>query len=640
MDAVTKANSGHPGLPLGCADFAAYLYAEGLRYNPKNPSWYNRDRFVLSAGHGSMLLYASLHLSGYDISLDDIRSFRQLGSKLAGHPEYGHCPGIEATTGPLGQGVAMGVGIALAYKMSSARFDKGPYRLSDATTYVLAGDGCLMEGVSAEASSLAGHLGLDNLVIFYDNNSICLDGSTSECFSENVHKRYESYGWCVHRINGHDFIQIEEVFQSIKKKNGKPFLVIMDTVIGYGSPNAGSSEIHGKPMSREAILETKKVLGLSLDEFYVHPDVYQYFESYQKKLSLLESCWEKSFLEWSVAYPNLRSDWDAFLNKDMSIDLSKLDVDVQAISTRKASNILIQSLSKQLPYLIGGSADLSSSDATFIKDSGVISFSNYLPKNIKYGVREFAMASIASGLWLHGHYRPFCGTFLVFSDYMKNAIRLAALMELPVIYQLTHDSLFLGEDGPTHQPIEHLAALRSMPNIIVLRPADFKEVLGAWKVAFQSKLPIALVLSRQDLPCLASTSSELVSKGAYIVLKESKNYCDLCIFSTGSELHLALELALSLQDNWSVRVVSFPSFELFDSQNVAYRESVISDASKYCVIEAQSSFGWHKYAGRDPICFTVDKFGSSAPMQDLKETFSFSKEYMIKIIKESLSKLP
>ena len=637
IDAINTANSGHPGLPLGCADIVSVLFLSQLNHHPEHSDWVNRDRFVLSAGHGSMLLYSILHLSGYKISLDDIKDFRKLNAITAGHPEYHLSSGIETTTGPLGQGIAQAVGMALSQKRAAAEFNSDTHTIFDSKTYVLAGDGCLMEGVSAEASSLAGHLKLNNLVVIYDSNDICLDGPTDECFTDDTAMRYESYGWAVQTIDGHHYDDINEAL-SAAKESDKPTLIIAKTTIGYGSPNrAGSSEAHGKALGDDEGNQTKEALGIPTEPLFYVSDACKNI-----KKELLATCdtkykqWLSVYSAWAAANSELQQRLDRYLTqetaqitKDNIINLELKD----HLASRSSSQAIIQQVANDEPNIIGGSADLSCSDSTYIKSSGFITGTNYLEQNIKYGVREFAMAAIAAGISLGQLYRPFVGTFFTFSDYMKNAIRLSALMNLPVVYQFTHDSILLGEDGPTHQPIEHLASLRSIPNLTVIRPADNTEVKGAWVQALESKNPTALVLSRQGLANCEGTSAEAVSKGAYIVKEASNNSAiDLSILATGSELALALDVANELESNGdSVRVISMASFELFDKQSKDYQNTVLSKQSKtFMVIEAQTSFGWHKYVGRDAICITVEDFGLSAPAADLKEQYGFTKEAVIK----------
>jgi transketolase len=636
IDAIDAANSGHPGLPLGCAEIAAYLYGKGLRHNPKNPDWIDRDRFILSAGHGSMLLYSSLFLSGYDISLEDIKNFRQINYPTAGHPEYGSIKGIETTTGPLGQGFAAAAGMALGHKMLEGQLNINKNTFQ-ASFFVLAGDGCIMEGITSEAASLAGHLKLDNLIVIYDSNDICLDGPTSECLSENTKLRFEAYGWNTIEIDGHNLDEIEQAVEAARDHKGSPTLIIAKTIIGKGSPSfQGTNEIHGKPLGKEESIQTKKSLSFPSEQtFFVPEDVKEYFSDRQAQLQSTELEWQKNFDIWKNSNPEKAQLLKELQNKQLpnNIDDILKSTEIKAnVATRESSNAILQILHDTIPFLIGGSADLSGSDKTFIKKSGIVSANDYSARNIKYGVREFAMCAMTYGLALHGHFLPLCGTFLTFSDYMRNAIRLSCLMSLPVIFQFTHDSIYLGEDGPTHQPIEHLASLRAIPNLTLIRPADTNEVKGAWSVILKSDSPVALSLSRQNIEELPNSSFELVSKGAYIVKKESKNIIDWCILSSGPEVALALKVAAKLEaEGKSIRVVSFPSFELFEKQDKKYKQDILpNEAQNYCSIEAASSMGWHKYVGKDGVCISIDEFGLSANANDLAQHFGFTVDQIIK----------
>jgi transketolase len=632
IEAVQKANSGHPGLPMGCAEFGAYLYGCLLRHNPKNPKWLNRDRFVLSAGHGSMLLYSCLHLAGFDLSLDEIKRFRQLHSKTPGHPEKHMTPGVEATTGPLGQGIGNAVGQALGLKMLGARFNTTECRLFDSKVYCLAGDGCIMEGISSEASSLAGHLGLDNLVLIYDSNKICLDGQLSECCSENTKMRYEAYGWDVYEIDGYDFEIMEKVFSEIQAHQKRPTLVILHTIIGKGSPNkAGTHRVHGAPLGIDEVEATKKALGLPEEDFFIPPRVEQFFGEKLKKSEMLEIEWNRRFQRWKESHSDLAAEFEKMATHEIPADLEEKLSHIEMkspLAGRSASQICLETLGEFFPGLYGGSADLSCSDLTMMKKFPLVSSGNFKGRNIKYGVREFAMATAATGLAETQMIIPFIGTFLTFSDYMRNAIRLAALSKIQVIYQFTHDSIFLGEDGPTHQPVEHFAALRAIPNLHVIRPADNWEVKMAWIAALTYKGPTAILLSRQALPDLEVTAisfSEGMAKGAYIVKREKKTP-DYTFFATGSELSLALDVAKALEKQGKeTRVVSMPCWELFEAQDAAYRASIVGgNLGKRVSIEAGVSFGWHKWIGFDGIPICVDTFGESAPQSALAEEFGFT----------------
>jgi transketolase len=640
IEAIQKANSGHPGLPLGCAEIGAYLYAVALKHYPKNPKWINRDRFVLSAGHGSMLLYSCLHLAGFDLSLEDIKNFRKLSSKTPGHPEYEIETGIEATTGPLGQGIGNAVGMALAQKILKEKFKNSEISLFDSKVFCLVGDGCMMEGVSSESSSFAGHLKLDNLIVIYDSNEICLDGPVSETFSEDIKKRYLAYGWDVFEIDGYNFDEIDDTISSIKESQTKPVFIIAHTVIGKGSPHkAGSHKVHGSPLGEEEVKETKKNLKLPEEEFYIPQQVKDFFGNKLESQKKLFDEWSDEFRRWGNANKELLKEFEVMEHKKFSKDIEEgiKKIDIKApISGRKASGIVINFLAEKLPYLYGGSADLSCSDMTMMTKHGVIGSSNFKGRNFKYGVREFAMGTITNGLSMFDMIVPFAGTFLVFSDYMRSAIRLAALAKLKVIYQFTHDSIFIGEDGPTHQPVEHLASLRAIPNIHVIRPADSLEVKMAWIAALRYNGPTAIILSRQNLLDIESTRvsyEEGVGRGAYIVLKEEKKP-DFTFFATGSELKLALEVADRLKKlGKSVRVISMPCFEIFEKQSKEYRDLVISgDLGKRVSIEAGVDQGWYKYIGSQGISICVETFGKSANLSDLEDEFGFTPDSVLQRI--------
>ncbi len=632
MEAIQKANSGHPGLPLGCAEIGAYLYGVALNHSPLHPLWLNRDRFVLSAGHGSMLLYSLLHLSGFDLELEDLKNFRQLDSKTAGHPERKQLLGIEATTGPLGQGIGNAVGLALAYKILAAKFNTEDFSIFDNKIYTLAGDGCIMEGAVHEAASLAGHWNLNNLILIYDANNICLDGPLSEVFSEDVKKRFEAYGFDIFEINGHDIEELHSVISTLQTEQKKPALIVAKTIIGKGSPNkAGTHKIHGAPLGIDEIKAAKQMMDLSETEFYIPQIVEDFFHKRKSKQKIVFEEWEEKFGQWARAYPEKKKQLDVMLKKpvlpDLENELANLKIQ-DPVAGRKASGQIINFLAQKMSYLYGGSADLSCSDMTLIKDEDVIEKNNFKGRNIKYGVREFAMATISNGLALSGFFLPYAGTFLVFSDYMRNAMRLAALSCLKVIYQLTHDSIFLGEDGPTHQPIEQLASLRAMPNLQVIRPADSWEVKMAWLAALEYKGPTALILSRQNLPALDSLHVPYemgMARGAYIV-KSEKNKPDFTLFASGSEVKLALDVAERLEKmSKDVRVVSVPCFELFEKQEKEYQKKILAgDLGQRVSIEASSELGWHKFIGTDGIAFCMETFGKSAPSSALAQEFGFN----------------
>lgn len=637
MEAVQKANSGHPGMPMGCAELGAYLYGVLMRHNPKNSKWINRDRLVLSAGHGSMWLYSCLHLAGFKLSLEEIKNFRQLHSKTPGHPEYGLTDGVEATTGPLGQGVGNAVGMALGMKLLAAKFNRDGFPLFDNKVYCVAGDGCMMEGISSEASSFAGHLRLNNLVVIYDANNICLDGPISECLSEDTKTRYKAYGWDVFDVDGHDFDEMEKAFKEIRKSQEKPVLVVLRTVIGRGSPNkAGTSKVHGSPLGPEEVAAAKEALGLPKEEFYIPQSVQNFFEQKLAKEAALEADWNEMFKKWSHAHPDLAAEFEKmqsrYLPADLEEKLKKIEIK-SPMASRSSSSVCLQTLGKLLPQLYGGSADLSVSDLTMMKDFPIVAPGKFLGRNIKYGVREFAMGAISNGLSLTGMIQPFCGTFLTFSDYMRNSIRLACLSPYHVIYQFTHDSIFLGEDGPTHQPIEHLAALRAMPHLHVIRPGDSHEVRMAWISALKYAGPTAIILSRQNLPDLAQTNISYekgMAHGAYIVKKEKK-HPDFTLFATGSELSLAMEVAESLEKlGKDVRVVSMPCWAIFEKQSEEYKKSIVGgDLGVRVSIEAASDFGWHKYIGREGIAICMEGFGHSAPAPELAQEFGFTVDAIV-----------
>lgn len=642
-EAVERANSGHPGLPLGAAPMAYALWSRHLKQNPENSKWMDRDRFILSAGHGSMLLYSLLHVFGYKVSLEDIKNFRQLGSNTPGHPEYRDTDGVETTTGPLGQGVANGVGMAAAEAFLASNFNQENYNIIDHYTYVLAGDGCLMEGISSEASSWAGTMGLNKLIMFYDSNQITIEGSTDLAFKEDVAARYEAYGWQVLKVEeGNDLDLVSKAIESAKEETEKPTLIIVKTIIGEGSPKKqGTASAHGEPLGKEQLQAVRDYYGWEYPEFTVPEETLKFREKMRKKGSEAEEKWNTLFEEYSKEYPDLSErliSWEKGNEsgiKQLTEDKSFWDFE-KDLSTRDASGICIERIVKYFPELIGGSADLAPSNKTYMEGRGDFSKENKQGANIRFGVREHAMAGIANGIVLHGGLKIFVGTFFTFTDYMKGAMRLSALMKLPVIYILTHDSIGLGEDGPTHQPVEHLAALRSMPGMVTFRPADAKETAAAWFYGVtQSKQPLALVLSRQKLPLLENTSREAL-KGAYIIYGSLEEKANLIIMATGSEVSLALEVAEELKNkDISVRVISFPSFELFEAQNDEYKKMLLpEDCEKRVAIEAASSFGWHKYTGLKGKIFAMDTFGASGKAEDLFKKFGFDKDNITeKIIK-------
>ncbi|AGT67505.1 transketolase [Chlamydia trachomatis] len=640
IESIQKASSGHPGMPLGCAELAAYLYGYVLRYNSKDSRWVNRDRFVLSAGHGSALLYSCLHLAGFDVNLEDLQQFRQLQSRTPGHPEFRETDGVEATTGPLGQGVGNAVGMALSLKMLGARFNQPVNSIFDAKVYCLAGDGCFMEGVSHEACSFAGSLGLDNLVLIYDYNEIILDGTLHDVSIEDTKQRFLAYGWDVFETDGHDFESLHQVFTQIKKSQCKPTLIIAHTIIGHGSPKEGTNKAHGSPLGEDGVAQTKSFWHLPEEKFFVPSAVKMFFAAKQQEGKKLQEEWQERFRVWSKQAPEQHQE---YLRLIQEISIQELEeilnlIDMpESIAGRAASNKVIQVLAEDIPSLVGGSADLSSSDGTWIAKEGTISASDFLGRNIRYGVREFGMGTIMNGLAYSQVFRPFGGTFLVFSDYLRSAIRLAALSKLPVIYQFTHDSIFVGEDGPTHQPIEQIMSLRAIPGLRVIRPADANEVKGAWLAALESAGPTALILSRQNLPTLKETKRsfrEGVRKGAYILVKEEGDRPDYTLCASGSEVHLAIEVAQSLMAlDKRVRVISFPCWELFERQDVEYRESVIGgDLGLRVSIEAGTALGWYKYIGSNGLAIAMDGFGMSGAPNEVAETCGFTVDNIVQRI--------
>ncbi|QIZ69223.1 transketolase [Oxynema aestuarii] len=640
IDAVEKANSGHPGLPMGAAPMAFVLWDRLMRYNPKNPKWFNRDRFILSAGHGCMLQYALLYLTGYDgVSIDDIQQFRQWESKTPGHPENFQTEGVEVTTGPLGQGIANGVGIAMAEAHLAAKFNKPDLNIVDHYTYVILGDGCNMEGVSGEACSLAGHLGLGKLIALYDDNHISIDGSTDISFTEDVGKRFEAYGWHVQHVeNGNtDLDAIQKAIEAAKKVTDKPSLIKVTTTIGYGSPNkANSHDVHGAALGADEVKATREYLGWNYPEFEVPQDALSHFRKAVERGASYEQEWNSLWTRYKTEY----AEEAALLERMMSGKLPEgwdkalptYTPEDKGDATRNHSGKVLNALAGVLPELIGGSADLAPSNKTLLKCSGDFQKGAYENRNLRFGVREHGMGAICNGIALHGSgLIPYGATFLVFTDYMRGAIRLSALAEAGVIWVMTHDSIGVGEDGPTHQPIEHVATLRAIPELIVMRPADGNETSGAYKVAVENrKRPTLLALSRQGLPNLAGSSIEGVSKGGYI-LSDSDGTPEIILIGTGSETHLCAEAAEKLRaEGKKVRVVSMPSWEIFDEQDDAYRESVLPKAvTKRLAVEAGSSFGWCRYVGSEGDTVCIDRFGVSAPGGVALKNFGFTVDNVV-----------
>lgn len=651
IDAIEKANSGHPGLPMGAAPMAYVLWTQHMHHNPSNPSWFNRDRFVLSAGHGSMLLYSMLHLSGYDLPMEELKNFRQWGSKTPGHPEYRHTAGVEATTGPLGQGIGMAVGMAMAEKHLAATYNKPGFNIVDHYTYALCGDGDLMEGVAAEAISLAGHLNLDKLIVLYDSNDISLDGELDMSFTEKIQTRFESYGWnYIHVNDGNDTTRLSEVIEQAKNNTGGPTLIEVKTVIGYGSPNkSGKSDAHGAPLGEDEMKLTKESYKWTFDkDFHVPDEVYEMFKTSIKSLGVdSESEWNKLLGAYEEKHGELATQLkQAIEGTDTASVQSKLPVyeSGKSISTRSASGESINAIAKVLPSFFGGSADLAGSNKTAIKDAGDFLPGNYAGRNIWFGVREFAMSAALNGMTLHGGLNVFGGTFFVFSDYARPAIRLSALMGIPVTYVFTHDSIAVGEDGPTHEPVEQLASLRAMPGLSIIRPADANETSAAWNLAVTSKnKPTVLVLSRQNLPVLehsAKLSTEGVSKGAYTVSPATGNQPEALLLGTGSEVSLAVEAQAKLKENGiDVAVVSMPSWDRFEEQDAAYKEQVLpKSVTARLSLEMGSSMGWHKYVGNDGDVLAIDTFGASAPGEIVMNEYGFNVDNVVSKVTTMLGK--
>ena len=645
VDAINKAKSGHPGVVMGAAPMAYSLFAKHLRVNPKKTDWINRDRFVLSAGHGSMLLYSLLHLSGFeDVSLEEVKNFRQWGSKTPGHPEFGHTKGVDATTGPLGQGISTAVGMALAERYLAAKYNKEGYELFDHYTYVICGDGDIMEGVASEAASFAAVQKLNKLVVLYDSNDICLDGETRDAFSENVRNRYEAYGW--NTIFVEDGADVEAVNVAIEKakQSDKPTLIEVKTIIGAGSPNKqGTNGVHGAPLGEEETALFRKEIGWNYEPFEIPEEVYADFKvNVADRGETANNEWEKLYNEYKEKFPELAAELEEVLSREDIKHLSKESFSFKNVgevqATRNSSQDAINSIAKVLPTFFGGSADLSHSNMTFIKGEGLQDDAHRTERNIQFGVREFAMATVLNGMMLHGGVRVFGGTFFVFSDYLKAALRLSALQNLPVTYVFTHDSIAVGEDGPTHEPIEHLASLRTIPNTYVFRPADATETQAAWYLAQNvNDKPTSIVLTRQNLPVLENSSFEKVAKGAYVVYETSSDF-DTILIATGSEVALAISVAQELErEGMKVRVVSMPSIELFEEQTSEYKEALLPHNIRRRVsLEMGNTALWYKYVGLDGLAIGIDKFGASAPANKVIEEYGFSVEKVVARIKNEL----
>lgn len=637
MDAIQKAKSGHPGLPMGAAELAAVLYGEILKHNPADSKWADRDRFVLSAGHGSMLLYSILHLSGYKVTLDDIKSFRQIGSKCPGHPEAGETDGVEATTGPLGQGVSMAVGMALAESMLAAHFNTDDYKVVDHYTYALVGEGCLMEGVSSEASSFAGTNKLGKLIVFYDENNITIDGNTNLAFTEDIAKRYEAYGWQILRGSMYDMADIAKLVEQAKKEADKPTLIMLKSVIGKGcSLVAGTSKAHGAPLGDEGIATARKELGVPADaDFYIAPEATEYFKDRAAEFASAEDAWKKTFDAWAAKYPEKKAEWDAWMAGKPTADAAFPAYNKgDSIATRNASGPCLAAVSASYTNLVGGSADLQGPN---VCKAGT---KDYNPENrdgryIRFGIREFGMAAICNGIALHGGLRAYCATFAVFADYLRPALRLSALMGVPVIYILTHDSIYVGEDGPTHQPIETMSALRAMPNVQVLRPADAEEAVEAWKIAAETKnKPTCMAFTRQNLPVFEKDDPDwknTVRAGAYIA-KKGADAPDVTVLAAGSEVSLALAAAELVTDK-KVRVVSVLDRENFKSQPDTFKNALIGGAKRVVCAEAGTKMGWEGLATGDDCLFCIDRFGESGPYAKVAEDMGFTAENLAKMIR-------
>ena len=635
-DAIEKSKSGHPGLPLGAATMAYTLWSN-MNHNGKNPKWDNRDRFVLSAGHGSMLEYSLLHLFGYGITVEDIKNFRQVGSLTPGHPEYGHTQGVEITTGPLGQGICNAVGMAIAEAHLAEKFNKPGYEVVNHNTYAIVGDGCLMEGISGEASSLAGTLGLGKLVVLYDSNNISIEGNTDIAFREDVAKRYEAYNWQVIKVNdGNDIEAIENALEEAKKETTKPSMIIVKNQIGFGCPaKQGKASAHGEPLGAENVKAMKENLGWKQEDFYVPAQVYSNMDKYINAGVEKENSWNNLFERYKNEYQELAEEYSKWMSGEIDSESLLNNEELwsfdKEMATRESSGIMINRLANLIPNLIGGSADLAPSNKTYMTGKGDFSAEDRSGRNLHFGVREHAMAAIANGMYAHGGLKVFCATFFVFSDYMKGAMRLSSLMNLPVSYVLTHDSIGVGEDGPTHQPIEQLAALRSMPNMTVFRPADSKETSAAWYYAVTNgSTPTSLVLTRQKLP-LYDGCAKRALKGGYILKDSKKEIPDVILMASGSEVELIYKAADELAARGiDARVVSIPSFEIFNAQDEAYKESVLPNSvRKRVAVEALTSFGWYQYVGLDGRIISLDTFGASGNADALFKQFGFTVENVV-----------
>jgi len=647
MDGVQKANSGHPGMPMGTADFAAILFLKYLRHDPADPAWPDRDRFVLSAGHGSMLLYSLLHLSGYNLPLEELKKFRQWESKTPGHPEHGMTPGVETTTGPLGQGCGNSVGMALAEAMLAERFNRPGHRIVDHYTYVIAGDGDMMEGVSHEAFSLAGHLGLNKLIVFYDCNRITIEGSTDLAYSDEVRKRFEGYRWNVLDIDGHNHAAIEQALDAARAEKTRPTLIIGRTHIAKGSPHAqDTAEAHGAPLGVDEVKATKKALGMPEErEFYVPDEVQALFDERRAEMAQAHDAWRQEMKDYATAHPDLAALWQKGLAREVPADLEKslpaFDP-AKPIATRSASGKVLQALAKAMPHLVGGSADLAPSTNTLLSGYPSVGQRSFGGRNLHFGVREHGMVALLNGMNLHGGFICYGATFLVFSDYCRPSLRLASIMEQPTIMVFTHDSIFLGEDGPTHQAVEHVASLRIIPHMTVIRPGDAAETGYAWIAALRNaRGPTCLILTRQNLPVIDRKDcapASLVAQGAYVLWNNDGGNPDLAILATGSEVSLALDAGRKLgAEGVKVRVVSMPSWELFEKQPPEVRASVLpARCTKRLAVEAGTPFGWDRYVGSAGRVIGVNRFGASAPFKVLAEKLGFTVDHVVQVAREML----
>ncbi|WP_164668901.1 transketolase [Virgibacillus doumboii] len=650
IDAIENANSGHPGLPMGAAPMAYTLWTDFMNHNPKNSKWFNRDRFILSAGHGSMLLYGLLHLSGYNVTIDDLKSFRQWDSKTPGHPEVHHTDGVEATTGPLGQGLAMATGMAMAEAHLAAKYNQDDISIIDHYTYALVSDGDLMEGISHETASLAGHLGLGKLIALYDSNDISLDGDLDRAFSDETEERFKAYGWQVIRVeDGNDLKAVRNAINEARDNKEQPALIEVKTVIGYGSPNkSASAASHGAPLGEDEVKLTKEYYKWTHDDFHIPEEVYADFnEKIGKDGADAEDNWNQLFDSYKEKYPQLAEELELAMNgelpKDWDEKLPVYEAGKDSSATRASSGEVLNAIAKSVPYFFGGSADLAGSNKTTIKDEEDFSFNNYAGRNIWFGVREFAMAAALNGMGLHGGLKPYAGTFFVFSDYLRPAMRLSAIMNNPVTYVFTHDSIAVGEDGPTHEPIEQLASLRAMPGLSLIRPADGNEVQAAWRLALESKnKPTALVLTRQGLPTLEGTAElayEGVKKGAYVISKAEKETPDVLLLATGSEVQLAVKAKDALKEKGiDASIVSMPSWDRFNEQSDAYKNEVLPEnVKKRLAIEMASPFGWERYVGDQGSIMGIDTFGASAKGDKIIEEYGFTVENVVKHVESLLS---